>query len=54
MEIFKYHNPLKDYHVKIYKIDDYFPERYKEKIKCDKNGLNIYYLKLIFTLTIML
>ena len=38
MEIFKYHNPLKDYHVKIYKIDDYFRERYKEKIKCDKNG----------------
>ena len=38
MEIFKYHNPLKDYHVKIYKIDEYFWEPYKEKIKCDKNG----------------
>ena len=38
MEIFKYHNPLRDYHVKIYDIDDYFRERYKEKIKYDKNG----------------
>ena len=38
MDIFKYHKPLKDYHVKIYEIDDYFQERYKEKIKYDKNG----------------
>ena len=38
MEIFKSCNPLKDYHVKIYEINNYFHERYKEKIKCDKNG----------------
>ena len=38
MEIFKSCNPLKDYHVKIYEINNYFHERYKEKIKCDKNA----------------
>ena len=38
MNIFKSRNPLKDYHVKIYEIDNYFHERYKKKIKCDKDG----------------
>ena len=38
MNLFKSCNPLKDYHVKIYEIDNYFHEQYKEKIKCDKNG----------------
>ena len=38
MNIFKSCNPLKDYHVKIYEIDNYFDERYKKKKKCDKNG----------------
>ena len=33
MEIFKSCNPLKDFYVKIYEIDDYFRERYKEKMK---------------------
>ena len=38
MEIFKSCKPLKDFHVKIYETDDYFRVRYKEKIKCYKNG----------------
>ena len=29
---------LKEYSVKIYKIDPYFYERYKAKIQADKNG----------------
>ena len=33
MNIFKSCNPLKDYHVKIYEIDNYFHERYKKKNK---------------------
>ena len=38
MEIFRSCNPFKDYHVKVYEINNYFHERYKEKIKCDKNA----------------
>ena len=38
MEIFKSCNPLQGYHVQIYEINNYFHERYKEKIKCDKNA----------------
>ena len=38
MGIFRSSNPLKDYNVKIYEIDDDFRERYKHKTKCDKNG----------------
>ena len=29
---------LEEYSVKIYKIDPYFCQRYKEKIQVDKNG----------------
>ena len=38
MNIFKSCNPIKDYYVRIYDIDNYFHERYNEKIKYDKNG----------------
>ena len=31
-KIFKNHNPLEEYCVRIYEIDPYFYERYKEKI----------------------
>ena len=36
-KIFKTHNPLGEYSVRIYKIDPYFYERY-EKIQVDNNG----------------
>ena len=35
-KIFKKHNPIEEYFVKIYKIDPYFYERYK-KIQVDNN-----------------
>ena len=38
MEIFKSCNPVQHYQVQIYEINNYFHERYKEKIKCDKNA----------------
>ena len=47
-KIFKKHNPLEEYSVKIYEIDPYFYEHYKEKYKLIKMGVNIYYLELIF------
>ena len=37
-EIFKNHNPLEGYSVRIYKIDPYFYEHYEEKIQIDNNG----------------
>ena len=37
-KIFKKHNPLEEYSVKIYEIDPYFYEHYKKKIQTDKNG----------------
>ena len=49
MNIFKSCNPLKDYHVKIYEIDNYFHERYKKKIKCDKDG-NEYIFEIVIYL----
>ena len=36
--IFKKHNPLEEYSVKIYEIDPYFYEHYEKKIQTDKNG----------------
>ena len=47
-KIFKKHNPLEEYSVKIYEIDPYFYEHYKNKYKLIKMGVNIYYLELIF------
>ena len=37
-KIFKKHNPLEEYSVKIYEIDSYFYKHY-EKIQVDKNGI---------------
>ena len=36
--------------VKIYEIDPYFCEHYKEKIQTDKMSVNTYYLELMFIL----
>ena len=49
-KIFKKHNPLEEYSVKIYKIDPYFYEHYEKKYKLIKIGINIYYLEMIFIL----
>ena len=35
--IFRNHNPLKKYSVKIYKIDSYFYEQYEKYIQVDDN-----------------
>ena len=37
-KIFKKHNPLEEYSVRIYKIDPYFYERYEKKIQVHNNG----------------
>ena len=37
-KIFKKHNPLEDFSVRIYEIDLYFYEHYEKKIQVDKNG----------------
>ena len=47
-KIFKKHNPLEEYSVKIYEIDPYFYEHYEKKYKLIKMGVNIYYLELMF------
>ena len=49
-KIFKKHNPLEEYSVKIYKIDPYFYKHYEKKHKVIKMGVNIYYLELMFIL----
>ena len=49
-KIFKNHNSLEEYSVKIYEIDPYFYEHYEKKYKLIKMGVNIYYLELIFIL----
>ena len=49
-KIFKKHNPLKEYSVKIYEIDSYFYKHYEKKYKLIKMGVNIYYLELMFIL----
>ena len=48
--IFKRHNPLEEYSVKIYEIGPYFYEHYEKKYQLMKMGVNIYYLELIFIL----
>ena len=48
-KIFKKHNPLEEYSVKIYEIDSYFYKHYEKKYKLIIMGTNIYYLELIFT-----
>ena len=46
-KIFKKHNPLEEYSVKIYEIDPYFYEHYEKKYKLIKMGVNIFYLELM-------
>ena len=46
--IFKNHNPLEEYSVRIYEIDPFFYEHFEKKCKLIKMGVNIYYLELIF------
>ena len=41
---------LEEYSVKIYEIDPYFYENYKEKIQVDKVTVSTYYLELMFIL----
>ena len=36
-KIFRNHNPLEKYSVKIYKIDSYFYEQYEKYIQVDDN-----------------
>ena len=47
-KIFKKHNPLEEYSVKIYEIDSYFYKHYEKKCKLIKMGVNMYYLELMF------
>ena len=47
-KIFKKHNPLEEYSVRIYEIDPYFYKHYEKKYKLIKMGVNIYYSELIF------
>ena len=47
-KIFKNHNPLEEYSVKIYEIGSYFYEHYEKKCKLIKVGVNIYYSELMF------
>ena len=37
-KIFKTHNPLEEYSVRIYKTDPYFYEHYERKIQVNNNG----------------
>ena len=47
-KIFKKHNPLEEYSVRIYKIDRYFYKHYEKKYKLIKMGVNAYYSELMF------
>ena len=47
-KIFKKHNPLEEYSVRIYKIDRYFYKHYEKKYKLTKMGVNAYYSELMF------
>ena len=49
-KIFKNHNLLEEYSVRIYEIDPYFYEHYEKKYKLIKMGVNIFYLELMFIL----
>ena len=46
-KIFKKHNPLEEYSVRIYKIDPYFYKHYEKKYKLIKMVSDIYYLELM-------
>ena len=47
-KIFKNHNLLEEYSVRIYKIDPYFYKHYEKKYKLIIMSTSIYYLELIF------
>ena len=49
-KIFKKHNSIEEYSVKIYKIDPYLYKHYKKKNKLIEMGVNIYHLGLMFIL----
>ena len=49
-KIFKKHNPIEEYSVKIYEIDPYFYEHYEKKYQLIKTVVNILYLELMFIL----
>ena len=49
-KIFKKHNPIEEYCVRIYEIDLYFYEHDEKKYKLIKMGINIFYFKLMFIL----
>ena len=49
-KIFKKHNPIEAYFVKIYEVDPCFYKRYEKKYKLIKMGVNIFYLELMFIL----
>ena len=58
-KIFKKHNPLEEYSVKIYEIDPYFYEHYEKKIQVDKNGckyilfrIDVYFNKFLLAVEI--
>ena len=46
-KIFKKHNPIGKYSVKIHEIDPYFYKHYEKKYKLIKMGVNIFYLELM-------
>ena len=47
-KIFKKHNSLEEYSLRIYKINSYFYKYYEKKCKLIKMGVNIYYSELMF------
>ena len=49
-KIFVNQKILEEYSVRVYKIDPYFYQHYKEKIEVDKNEPNTYYLELMYIL----
>ena len=58
-KIFKKHNPIEEYSVKIYEIDPYFYEHYEKKIQVDKNGckyilfrIDVYFNKFLLAVEI--
>ena len=58
-KIFKKHNNIEEYSVRIYEIDPYFYERYEKKIQVDKNGckyilfrIDVYFNKFLLAVEI--
>ena len=56
-KIFKKHDPLEEYSVKIYEIDPYFYKHHEKKIEVNKNGckyilirINVYFNKFLLAI----